>query len=238
MPMSAAALRASIDSLTDAGLIATDHDLDRSIDAVVNAAVVLFETTGAGLMLVDDSQVLHYVSASDERAASLEEIQERLGEGPCVDSLVNDEVVRCRDIATDTRWPAVSAAMQPLGLHAILGLPVRVSGAAVGSLNVYHDAARDWDDDDVNAVAAFGRVIEELIGHALLARQTSHIAAQLSYALENRVDIERAVGVLMAQHQLSAVRAFDLLRRQARSNRTKVSEVARQLLSESTFAGE
>jgi GAF domain-containing protein len=238
MPISRSALRSSIDALTNVGEMPADQDLDASLDQVVHAALVLFATKGAGLMLVDDAEVLHYVSASDPTAAALEEVQERLGEGPCVESLINDEVVRCNDIETDPRWPTMREEVRPLRLRAILGLPVRIGGSAVGSLNVYHHEVREWDDDDVNAIGAYGRVIEELLAHALLARKSGVIVAQLTYALENRVDIERAVGVLMARHHVNAVKAFDLMRREARSSRRKVSDLAREILRDPTLVGD
>jgi AmiR/NasT family two-component response regulator len=44
------------------------------------------------------------------------------------------------------------------------------------------------------------------------------------------VVIERAVGYLMAQRGLGSVAAFALLRRTARDQRRKISDVARELL--------
>ena len=53
---------------------------------------------------------------------------------------------------------------------------------------------------------------------------------QLQYALDNRVTIERAIGMLMARHDVDAVAAFHLLRQNARSARRKVADVAREIV--------
>ena len=84
---------------------------------------------------------------------------------------------------------------------------------------------------DIAGVQAYAQVVEELLGSAILARQRHTIVDQLSRALENRVVIERAVGVLMATEGIDAVRAFDALRRAARSRRVRVSELAEEILS-------
>ena len=65
---------------------------------------VIFDAAGAGIMLIDDGQVLHYVAATDARAAALEAAQEEAGQGPCVDSLINDEIVHTDDLLSDPRW--------------------------------------------------------------------------------------------------------------------------------------
>jgi len=72
--------------------------------------------------------------------------------------------------------------------------------------------------------------VEDLIGAALLARDRDTLAAQLQQALEHRVVIEGAIGVLMGAQRVDAVTAFGVLRRQARADRRKVADVARDML--------
>jgi GAF domain-containing protein len=226
-------LKATISDL-DVDLLA-EGDVESSLREVVSAALVLFSAAGAGLMLVDDSEALHYVAATDARAAALEAAQEESGEGPCVDSLINDVLVQCDDLSNDERWPTVRETIHPLGVRAILGVPVRIGGSAVGSFNTYHDHAHTWDDTEIVAVTAFGKVIEQLLAQALLAAKRNDIVEQLEYALRNRVDIERAVGVMMARDGLNPVKAFDTLRRRARDERKKVADLAREILSDPSF---
>ena len=93
-------------------------------------------------------------------------------------------------------------------MRAILGAPLRLGMGAIGSLNVYRFEPWTWDEADIAGVQAYAQVVEELLGAAILARQRHTIVDQLSRALEHRVVIERAVGVLMATEGIDAVRAL------------------------------
>src|SRR5262249_21796995 len=154
------------------------------------------DVDGSGLMLVDDGRALRYVAASDEPGRRLEDAQERHGVGPCVESLVNDVVVASADIATEPRWEPVASEVVPIGVRAVLGVPVHLAGGAVGSLNLYNSQVHDWDDAEVAAIGAFTGVVENVLATALLARRQSDIVAQLQHALDNRVVIDRAVGLI------------------------------------------
>ena len=80
---------------------------------------------------------------------------------------------------------------------------------------MYGDSARAWDESERAAIQSFNAVIEAQIASALAFRHHGRVVEQLQYALENRVTIERAIGMLMARHDLDAVAAFHLLRNDA-----------------------
>ena len=197
---------------------------------VMGAICGVFGVTGAGLMLVDEQSGLRYVAATDEAAEVLEQAQEQAGAGPCVESFVNDTEIVVNDLAADDRWPAITAPLLAAGVRSVLGVPTRLGGGPVGSLNVYGDAPREWDESERAAIQSFNAVIEAQITSALALRHHGRVVEQLQYALENRVTIERAIGMLMARHQLDAVAAFHLLRNDARTSRRKVALVAREIV--------
>lgn len=206
------------------------NDLAGAMVRVADATRVLFGSDGAGVMLIDDERALSYVHSNEEGARRLEAAQRELGHGPCVDCLVLDHTVESCDVMDDPRWPGLAVLLEGSGVRAVLGVPVRLAGGAVGSLNVHRRQPSSWEPEEVAAIAAYARVIEDLIGAALIAQQRGELADQLQHALDNRVVIERAIGFLMAQEHLNAVDAFDRLRRQARSERRKVIELASDLV--------
>jgi GAF domain-containing protein len=222
-------LRRALDTLAAADL--TKGDLEGSLREIVGSTRTIFGAAGAGIMLIDDGQVLHYVAATDARSAALEAAQEEIGEGPCVDSLIHDQIVHTSDLLTDPRWPTISEALGGLDIHAILGVPIRIGGGAVGSLNTYRDHPGDWDDSEIAAISALARLVEELLALAIAARQQDTIVSQLRHALDSRVTIERAVGIVMALRRVDAVGAFNELRQRARSERRRVVEVAEELIA-------
>lgn len=196
----------------------------------------LFGAGGAGLLLVDDYQVLRYVASSDSGAQLLEAIQESTGRGPCVQSLVEDSPVAVDDFDTDARWPDLAEVLVGNGIHAVLGLPVHVHGVTVGSLNVYAAAPRRWDASDWQALLAVDAIVERVLSGALATDRRDDVVDQLQHALESRVAVERAVGVLMAVEDLDAPSAFERIRRAARSARRSVQEVASEVLSSKKLA--
>ena len=213
-------------------------ELEASLRAVTDATAAVFAADGGGIMLLDEQSSLHYVGATDGRAAALEAAQEETGEGPCVDSLVFGEVVFTNDLAAEDRWPLLRSQVGRIGIRAILGVPLRLDRSPVGSLNVYRVGPWEWQPNDVSAIAAHGQIIEELLASAMQLQRQHTIVTQLTTALENRVLIERAVGIVIATCQMDAVRAFNELRAQARSRRVRVAEVAAEVIEARTFARE
>ncbi len=202
-----------------------------SLRQVLDACVLLFDVTGSGLMVADEESALRYVVATDGPGHLLEEVQINVGSGPCVDTFVRDELTTCADLATDERWPDVAAAVVPAGVVAVLGVPIRLAGTAVGSLDVYQGSVHHWDQSEKRALTRYGEVIETLLSAALSAERAGELAAQLHYALDYRAPIERGVGYLMARDAVGQVEAFNRLRVAARSSRRKIGAVAEELLA-------
>lgn len=207
------------------------RDLEQSLNEVVENLAGLFHVRGAGLMFIDPINVLRSVVASDEPGKVLEAAQESLGAGPCNDSLVYGTTVATADIAADDRWPGLAELVVPLGVRAVLGVEIRLGGAPVGSLNAYCDEPHEWSDIEQDVIRRYATLIENVIGAAVLAHQRGRLVEQLEFALEHRVVIERAIGYLMGRGGLDMVSAFDELRRTARSRRTRVAEVAAEVLA-------
>jgi GAF domain-containing protein len=212
--------------------------VSEALKYVVTAMPALFHVEGAGLLLVDDYQVLRYVAASDAAAHVLESAQEVTGVGPCVDSLVNGSPVLCTDLATDERWPQLAPLVTPYGIGAVLGVPVHLGGGVIGSLNVYQPTAYEWDDSDLAASASLARLVERLLAMALVVRRQDDVVLQLQTALDTRIAIERAVGVLIGVEGIDAVEAFDRLRQAARSQRRKVADLAAEVIQRRALSPE
>jgi GAF domain-containing protein len=205
-------------------------DISGAVDDVVKACVDLFGVDGSGLMIADEQNTLRYVSSSDAPGRALEEVQSETGEGPCVDTFVHGTPVLTEDLGTEERWPRSRQRIVEHGVLAVLGVPVRLDGVTVGSLDVYRDHPHVWDDSEREALTRYSGVLEATLRAALAGRTAGELADQLQYALDNRVLIERAVGFVMGRAGVDAVGGFNLLRSVARDRRRKVAEVAREVL--------
>jgi GAF domain-containing protein len=206
-------------------------ELSSALQRVIAATRDLFSASGAGVMMVDDGAMLGAVAATDDAGFLLESLQERYGRGPCVDALTFDRAIWTADVQSDERWPMLASELAPVGVRAVLGLPIHADRVSVGSLNVYRDKPSEWSPEEVAALEAYATVIEGVLRSALQARESGQLADQLQHALDHRVAIERAVGVIMGREGIDAVAAFNKLRESARSSERKVADVAAELLA-------
>ena len=229
MTVSGEGLRQALDQLAD--LRTTPVTVEEALDRVVEAADALFGVDGTTLMLVDRGQVLRNLAASDLRAALLEELQAEHGEGPCVDAFDDKQPVSADDLAREARWPAFAPDAARRHLLAVLASPIPYSEQAVGVVAVFAAEPHPWTEAEREAIVAFTDLVALLILNAMEATERGRLAAELQVALDSRVVIEQAKGVLVGRHGLTTRQAFERLRRQARDQRRPLPEVARAVVS-------
>ena len=229
MTVSADGLRRALDQLAD--LRTSPVTVEEALERVVATADALFGVDGTALMLVDRDQVLRNLAVSDPRAALLEELQEEHGEGPCVDAFDDKQPVAADDLGREDRWPAFSAGAARRRLLAVLASPIPFSEQAVGVVAVFAAEPHPWTGAEREAIVAFTELVALLILNAMEASERGRLAGELQVALDSRVVIEQAKGVLVGRHGLTTRQAFERLRRQARDQRRPLSEVARAVVS-------
>jgi GAF domain-containing protein len=223
------ALSASIRRLAALGEPGTG--VVEALQQVTEACVDLFGVTGSGIMLADEQNVPRYVAASDGPGRVLEVAESDTGQGPCTEAFVNNTLVATADVLTEGRWPDLASALRPQRVRAVLGLPVRLGGVTVGTLDVTYDHPHTWQEDECQALARYRDVVESTLAAAVAAHNAGELASQLQYALDYRVIIERGVGFLMARDQVDSMTAFNRLRRAARDTQSKIGDVAQRLVS-------
>jgi GAF domain-containing protein len=235
VPIDPDALAESVANLE--GVDPADAGLDDALELVAKEADELFSVDGAGIMLLGEGNVLRYVAASDQPGRMLEALHEHTGEGPCIDAFLDDRPVAARDLAVDARWPSIGPLAADHGIRAVLGVPIDLRKGPVGTLNVYAAEPHAFDEDDLTAIQAYARVAASLLRAAVRAHVEGRAATQLQHALDHRVLIEQAKGVVMERRKLDEKAAFELLRTHARSARMPLDEVARQVVRGERLTG-
>jgi len=227
MRIQPAALAQALGTLDQVDL---DQGLAPSVLQLVAMTKRLLDADGVGLMLVDAEGALRWAAASDQQAEQLEQAQEELAQGPCTDAFWQRAPVPVRDV---TREGAQEIASMLLGasFRAALSVPVELAGGPIGTLDTYARGERAWNESEVSALQACAGVVANLLGHAVAAFTQGRLARQLQVALEHRVVIEQAKGVLMERDMVDAATAFERLRSVARSRRRAVGEVARDVVA-------
>jgi len=188
--------------------------------------------TGAGVTLVHDGQQ-RFVTAAVEAIASLERVQENWQKGPCIDAVASAGPVAVSDIAADDaheRWPEYVIAAKTTGIQAVAGIPMLAEGEAIGAVNLYDGQPRDWSGEDRRVAAIFASIATGYLAHASVALQEQRTSEQLQQALNTRLIIEQAKGVLAATREITVDDAFEVLRAYARDHQARIHDVCRAVV--------
>ena len=206
------------------------YDLDEVLLDLAGRLIRLFSLAGSGVTLGRDG-VLHAVMAVPSHLAPLEVYQEQEQEGPCADAFRSGRTVAVTDLRLEERWPGYRRVAKELGMRSVVGVPMRLADQSVGALNMYHAETREWSDEDLDAARVLANMATGyLMNASSLAKQTQ-LAHQLQQALDSRVVIEQAKGVLAEARGISVEAAFDRLRSHARSHNSRVQHVATAVVS-------
>jgi AmiR/NasT family two-component response regulator len=111
-------------------------------------------------------------------------------------------------------------------------VPVELQGGPIGTLNVYAVRPHEWDSSEQEAILAYARMAGAVLATAVHAEVKDTVARQLQRALEHRVLIEQAKGILMERHGIDARTAFERLRRHARSRQERLTDLARRMIDD------
>jgi len=199
---------------------------------LVFACAAALPVTGVGLMLMTDRGPAGMVAASDGPAATMEELQFTLGEGPCVDCSRSSRPVLQPDLARTGPglWPAFSSGALDAGIRAIFAFPVQVGGIRLGVLDLYRDVAGELTDDELAEALSFADAATTVLLD-LQARDADGAGFESIEALQDRAEVHQATGVAAVHANVSLPEALVLLRARAYASGRPILSVARDVLS-------
>ena len=180
----------------------------------------------AGVSLLQGGQLQHAVSLN-ELANVIEVAQEQTQQGPCVDACRTNETVTVADVRVEPdRWPGVSSAAASVGLVAMAGIPFSTGHTTLGALNLYDVEPRQWSEADLARARVLADMATGYVVNASQLQKERRTNEQLQQAVENRLVIEQAKGILAAHHGISVNQAFERLRAHARNHNATIRAVA------------
>jgi transcriptional regulator with GAF, ATPase, and Fis domain len=222
-----------------ADTLVDDYDVVDLLDRLVGACVNLLTVDAAGLLLDDQRGHLAVVASTNDNLRLLDVLQIQSAEGPCLDCVRSGAVVASAELTSDAddRWPQFRRAAVEAGYRSVVAIPLRLREQTIGGLTMLRIQAEPVPAGDQRLAQALADVAT--IG--ILQRRSAHrsmvLAEQLQHALNSRVVIEQAKGVLAEYHKLSMEDAFEALRRYARAHNTKLSDVALSVVRGTLDAG-
>jgi GAF domain-containing protein len=207
-----------------------EHSLESVLQKVTDLAARVLPGEPATSVTILSGGRSSTVATSDPLARELDEAQYAQGAGPCLEAAVTGHVVELLDTAVDPRWspfPQVAAAR---GCRGVLSFPLPPQELITGSLNVYARTSRPLDERTSAVASRFAAYAVVPLSNMYLYETAVERAEHLRAALDSRVVIDQAKGILMERHKLSADEAFSTLAKLSMQLNTKVRDIAEQFV--------
>ncbi len=213
-----------------ADTLVDDFDVIEFLHVMTERCVQLLGVSAAGLLLTDGRDTLQVVAASSEHTRLLELFQLQTDQGPCVECFHTGQPVSVADLPSAGRWPRFTAAAAEVGFAAVHAVPMRLRTEVIGALNFFDTSPGAVDVGKLR----IGQALADVATIGLLQQRAIHrrdvLTEQLQTALNSRVLIEQAKGVLAERLHVDMASAFTLLRNNARSHNRRLSELAQAII--------
>jgi GAF domain-containing protein len=216
--------------LSLADTLVTDFDLAGAATDLVDSCVEFLPVDDAGIMLVDEHGQLRVLASTSEETRFLEMFELQRKEGPCLDAFASEAPVLAPDfLHNGDRWPSFSAQAVTLGIRGVYALPMRLHEQTIGVLNLFCESPTELSETELHAAHRLATMAT--LGILTYRRKLGHeaLTQQLQRALDGRVVIEQAKGMIAARAGVTLSIAFEMLRAAARSSRRPLADVAQDI---------
>jgi GAF domain-containing protein len=217
---------------TLADTLVDGYDVVDLLQTLVESCVRMLQVSAAGILLANEDGELEVIASTSEAARLVELMQLSAAAGPCIDSFRSGKVITLPDMrdAPDT-WGRYQESAVSQGFASVCAVPLRLRDTTIGALNLLNTTVGPLDRHDLRVAGALADIATIGILHERALVESGRVQQQLSQALQSRVVIEQAKGVISHLHSTTTDEAFAILRSYARSNRLLLSEVARRVVS-------
>jgi hypothetical protein len=214
-----------------ADTLVDDFDVVDLLTLLADRCVDVLDVAAAGLMLASPAGALQVIASSSDAMRVLELLEEQAEEGPCPDCFRSGEpILNQRLEGTAERWPRFTPGALEAGFVMVSAIPMRLRGETIGALNMFRSEVGEMREADVVAAQAFADVATIAILQNRAVNEAHVIAEQLTEALNTRVAIEQAKGVVAERRNVDVAEAFTRLRSYARNHNLRLSDVARDVV--------
>ncbi len=214
-----------------ADTLVDDYDVVEVLDELMSTCLELLDVEHAGLLLNDAQGNLQRVASSSEEARLLELLQVQTREGPCFEAVQTGQTIIVEDIGLSRdRWPTFATRASADGFNSVYAFPMRLREATIGGLNLFGQSRHALDEESRVIAKALADIATIGIIQQRSIHRTSLLAENLQRALNTRIVVEQAKGILSERGGLPMGETFDLLRSYARSHNLKLSVLAHSVV--------
>jgi GAF domain-containing protein len=215
--------------VTLADTIVASYDTVELLQGLVEACAEILDATDVGILLAEPDGSLSVVASTSERGRLVDVLQ---GEGPCVQAYRIGSVLEIVDIeSVAATWPEFARDCAAELFRSVVSIPMTLRGTVIGTLNLFRSAPGALAELDLAAARGLADVATIGILHERTLRESAIAREQLQHALDSRVVIEQAKGVISQLNDVDMDGAFALLRAHSRNNNLPVRDVAARIVS-------
>jgi len=210
-----------------ADTLVDDYDVVDLMHTLGERNVELFEVDAAGIILRDTRHQLVAIAATSDEADLSELFVIQNSEGPCLDCVRSGEQVINIGMAEATdRWPNFVSQVAEYGFVTTHAFPLRLRSEVLGAINLFCRSHTTLSDEDVAVAQGLADIATIGLLHQRAVRQHEVLTEQLQSALNSRIVIEQAKGVLAERAGIQVGQAFELMRAYSRSQGQLLRETA------------
>jgi hypothetical protein len=199
--------------------LSADFHETPTLERICEQALTIVPGCDYASLTVRRGRTFATLAATSPLPREWDQVQYRVGEGPCVEAVSEQEVFRSNDLTRDPRWPRWAAEMAGAGVHSLVSVRLAAHSEELGAINLYGRDHGAFVDDAYDLALVYGI-------HAAIAMQAARTVSGLHTALSSRHQIGLAQGILMSRYDLSVDASFKVLQRFASITNTKLRDLA------------
>lgn len=211
--------------------LVANFDVVDLLTLMADRCVEVLDVQAAGIMLAATDGQLRLMASSSAVMRGLELFELQAHEGPCLDCYREGEPIVNHDLAHDGRWPRFAVEALDAGFRSVHALPLRLRGTVIGALNLFHTDAGLLRGEDIDAAQAFADVATIAILQHRAALEGQLVNIEFQNALNMRIVIEQAKGIVAERENFDMERAFATLRNHAQNHGQRLGDVAEAVIA-------
>lgn len=215
-----------------ASTLVNDYDVVDLLSTLVHICTDLLSVEAGGILLADVAGNLELVASTSEEAEVVEIMVIAAGAGPCIDCYKTGSAISVPDLNNEgMAWPRFRGIALNQGFKSAHVTPLRLHGEVIGAMNLMGAAAQPMSERDVQLAQALADVATIGILHERNLHQPGVVSTQLNLALDTRILVEQAKGVLVQHHPFTMTEAFTSLRGYAKSNTMTLRAISEEVIA-------
>jgi GAF domain-containing protein len=201
------------------------------LQSLVDHCVTLVDAGHAGILLPDVRGGIEVIAATAENNEFIRLLQLSATDGPAAESLASGRVVWISDLEdTDDRFGEFRELALAQGLRSTHVVPMRLRASTIGALSLFRATVGRFSEPDLIAARALADIGTIGILQERSLQDVHTFDLRVQHAVDSRIIVEQAKGVVAYLNDLSIDDAFQAIRAHARETERSILRVSEDIV--------